>query len=192
MYSDYLNFQFSGDYILSVQTNIETSYSAMDSLLNYFITLSIDSSVSRETDRIGTWIGFSRIYIPENLVGENSFLFFKVADMPIYSPEHGFSSLAHPEIGGRFITLNPNIVLLPLDVYKEVIKRIAYIKWNGWTFKSLDYLCTLAGVDCEFSFDSEGDVIVTYEELIDPLYIYLFGIILNMFQTLPRVTIQIA
>lgn len=187
--SKYLNYQFSGKYNQAIAKGIEDSFKATNDLLNYLINLNIDNALEKECECIGLWIGFPRPYIPEEFLIDNAFLFFKIADGEVYSPAHGFSSLSNPLTGGRFISLDQTQTKLPLDIYKALLKKVAYIKYNGWNFLTLDYLCQSAGINYDFSFDSEGDVIVTYESEIHPIYVYIFEIIFNLFMTLPRVTI---
>jgi hypothetical protein len=205
--SKYLNYHFSGDVCQSVEQGVEGSYNATLTLTNYLANLSIDNAQEKELENIGLWIGYPRPYIPSEFLTTNAFLFDSLSsrtalpalpaaipmslDHHIYSPLHGFSGLDAPLDGGRFTSVLNTETKLPLDIYRAILKVIAFIKWHGWTMEALDKMFYLAGLSYTFSWDSLNDVVVTFTPLdtINPIYIYIFGQIIAMFETLPRINI---
>jgi hypothetical protein len=161
--------------------------------------------LEKECENIGKWIGYPRPYIPNELLIDNAFLFFKILDIPdlpelpldlpidfsqwIESPLHGFSSLDNPLTGGRLISLVENAQKLPLDIYKELLKVLAIIKWSGWTLYTLDKMLFIAGVNYVLTWDALNDIVVTFDEVINPVYTYIFETIIDKFSTLPRITL---
>ena len=188
-YSEYLNYHFSGDFVLAVQNAIEDSYEATKELTDYLYNLSLDTAEEKEAENIGKWIGYPRPYVPEEFLTDNAFLFFKDADWPVTSVDHGFSSLSNPLTGGRFISLTENAVKLPLNIYTPLLEVIASIKYNGWTLWTLDKMLYLSGVDYEITWDASNDVVVTFDEVIHPIYTFLFETVIDKFALLPRITL---
>jgi|WetSurMetagenome_2_1015567.scaffolds.fasta_scaffold71517_2 hypothetical protein len=205
MSSNYLNYHFSGTIVETTQLRIEDSYLATRELTDYLYNLTIDNSVEKECENIGKWIGYPRPYIPNELLIDNAFLFFKILDLPelppypldfpfdfsqwIESVLHGFSSLAHPLTGGRLISLVENASKLPLDIYKALLKVLAIIKWSGWTLYTLDKMLFIAGINYVITWDSLNDIVVTFDEVINPVYTYIFETLIAKFSTLPRITL---
>lgn len=191
MSSNYLNYHFSGDIVLTTQEKIEASYLATETLSNYLISLSLDTGVEKEIENIGKWIGYPRPYVPYELSIENAFLFFNLTSPLAISPEHGMSSLADLLTGGRLISLVEHMNKLPLDIYVSLLKLMALVKYNGWTLWTLDNMLNITGVDYEISWTVDSDVLVTFDPDVNPIYIYIFSFIINKFSTLPRIILTI-
>lgn len=187
--SEYLNYHFSGDIVLTTQTAVEGSYGATEELLDYLSSLSLSTALEKEIENIGLWIGYPRPYVPDEFLSDNAFLFFKHADFPVTSADHGFSSLTNPLSGGRLISLTENASKLPLDIYAPLLAVVAQIKFNGWTLYTLDKMLYLAGVNYEITFDANKDIVVTFDSVIHPIYTFLFELIIDEFSILPRITL---
>jgi hypothetical protein len=189
--SSYLNYHFSGDIVLSTQTGVEDSYLATKTLSDYLLNLDIDNSLEKEIENIGLWIGYPRPYVPDELLVDNAFLFYDVASYPTISTLHGFSSLADPLTGGRLISLLESASKLPLDIYRPLLKVMAFIKRNGWTLYSLDKMLFTSGVNYVITWEASNDLLVTFDSEINPVYTFIFDTIINKFSTLPRITLTI-
>lgn len=217
MANTYLNKHLNGPYIQSIVDGIEGSFDATQELTNYLYELSIDTASEQECEWIGLWIGFPRPYIPDEIATGNAFTASAVSEqvesnflpftLPyqflsnrVIDPIHGASYLLskNPDIiaptGGLATALIPHSTLLNLTIYKQILKSIAFIKWNGWNFASLDFLLyqdgidysyNLTGINYTYSWDNNNDIIVTFSKYIQPVYQYIFSSILNIFTILP-------
>jgi hypothetical protein len=159
----YLNRHYNGVYSQSIVDGIEDSFKATSGLIEYLSTLSIDTAREKELELIGKWIGYDRPYIPQVFLDNNAFLFFADEDVDVGtnrvdSPEHGFCELDDLLTGGRLLGEISEGVKLPLDMYREVLKAVSYIMYNGFTLDSLDRLLHISGVDYTMRYDSEPEM----------------------------------
>jgi hypothetical protein len=92
--------------------------------------------------------------------------------------------------GGRFSSILTNLVKLPLATYRLLLKKIAYIKWNGLSIISLDSLISMAGVNYVFSWDVNHDIVITFDDVPLTVYTYIFLRIFELFCTQPQVNIS--
>lgn len=187
--NSYLAKQFSGKYIQATINGIQQSFDACKNLTDYFENLSLDTAGEKELENIGLLIGYPRPVIP-NGFNRRLFTFGASSSAPQYSVEHGFGSV-HTTNGGFFDSIHAvNTALLPLNYYREVLKRIAYIKYYGISIFTIDLIANLAGKPYTISYNAYQDIVVTYSEEVYTEYIWLYNSVFEAFTTMPQVLIK--
>jgi hypothetical protein len=192
--NEYLCKRINGIYGQAIADSCEQSITATNTLVSYFHDLSIDTANEKELEEIGKLIGFIRPYVPDAFILDNAFLFF---DIPggggrVVSYYNGFSSLSHPEIGGRFTSIDTNLVKLPLDIYRDLLKKVSYIKYNGLTIVSLDNLLSLSTAGYLITWDVNHDIVVSFDpSYLSGLFVYVLRQIIDIFAVQPNILITI-
>lgn len=188
--NDYLWKQLNGVYAQSTLDGCQNSYTATNELTSYLYNLNIDNASEKELENIGRLIGYVRPYVPDEFLSTNSLLFFATTEEPVFSTLHGFSSVDDLLTGGKFTSVNSNLSKLPLDIYRSVLKRIADIKYNGLSIFSLDKLIAIANVDYTFTYNVDHDIVVSVENTINIIYIYIFQQVFELFASQPQIIIE--
>jgi hypothetical protein len=191
--NDFLCKRLNGPYAQSTINGIQSSYEDTYALINYFYNLSIDTANEKELEEIGKIIGLLRPFVPSEYIIDNAFIFFGIqqSGARIFDVNHGFSSLEHPENGGRLVSVNSATIKLPLDIYRQILKKFAYIKYNGLTFTSLDYLLSISGANYEFSWNEFHDIVITIDSAVSVIFLYMYRKIFEFFATQPLILLQI-
>jgi hypothetical protein len=169
---------------------MKLSFDAAKELTAYMYTVNIDTAYEKELEEIGKLIGFPRPFVPNEYLTDNQFIFFDDSDTVTIDYDHGFSDLDFPEIGGRFTDIDQNLVKLPLDVYRPLLKKFAYIKYNGFSISTLDNLMSLTGDSYAISWNANHDIEVTFTPALSSIYVYVYELIFNIFCTNPTVIIN--
>jgi hypothetical protein len=187
--NEYLNRHFSGHYCQAIINGIQASFDACDELTDYWLTMTIDTANEKDVENIGLLIGFPRPAVPNGL-DETSFLFGSEALAPQIDTNTGFGSIYDPLKGGKmssvfYVSTN----LLPLALYREILKIFAIVKYNGLSLSAIDSLVSIAGIPYTFAWDSDADLTVTFETVLPTNYIWLFQTIFDVFCTAPQVLI---
>lgn len=139
-------------YLQSIQTELGIPFSGGVSMkhygiIEYFYNLSIDTANSfgilgsGELAGIGLLIGYPW---PSVFSGDflGTFQFIPASSFPGNNPSIGFSSALSGITNGTFQSANPaqNGVFVNVPVYRQILKFVAYIKWNKFTIPALDVL----------------------------------------------------
>ena len=205
----YLSEQLNGQYCQAVMNGILQSFQATDELLSYWNNLSIDTSYDNEIENfLGLLVGYPRPFVDSSLISGNEFLLGSIVNnnallnnaLPIsplpedltatvFDSNHGLSSLSNLTSGGLLSSLGSTGIKLPLAIYQAVLKKIAYIKYNGLTIVSIDNLMQLAGVSYTITYDSNQNIVITFASAVSEIYIYIFEVVFEIFATLPQFSI---
>jgi hypothetical protein len=184
-----LNRHFSGDYVQSTIKGIDDNIEATKILVDYYENLTIEDANEEDTENIGLLIGFPRPSLPSDL-DEEHFLFSEEAASPEYDAGTGFGTVEDPDIGGRFSSVYyVNTNLLSLGIYKDLLEKIAWIKYNGLSLDAVDELIYIIGYDYEFSYNEWGDLVITFLETLPTNWVYILEKIFNIFCTAPQILI---
>jgi hypothetical protein len=188
--NDFLLKRFNGPVAQAMIDGIQSSFDYTKELTSYLYTISIDTAYERELEEIGKIIGFPRPFVPNEYLASNQFTFFDDPDTVTIDLNHGFGDLAFPEIGGRFTDIDQNLVKLPIDAYRPLLKKFAYIKYNGLSIATLDNLFSLTGESYSIAWNAAHDIEVTFTPALSSIYVYVYGLIFNVFCTNPTVIIN--
>lgn len=188
--NEFLLKRLNGPIAQATIDGMQLSFDSAKELTSYLYTISIDTAYEKELEEIGKLIGFPRPFVPNEYLTNNQFTFFDNPGTVTIDLDHGFGDLDFPEIGGRFTDIDQNLVKLPLDVYRQVLKKFAYIKYTGFSIESIDNLMSLTGGDYEIAWNANHDIEVTFTPALSSIYVYVYGIIFNIFCTNPTVIIN--
>ena len=185
--NEYLNPQFSGNYCQAVIDGIQDSFDDADELTDYFYGMNIDTANESDLEFIGMWIGFPRPAVPNGL-DEVSFIFGSESLAPQIDTNTGFGSTSDPLKGGHLSSVfYVRTNLLPLALYRQILKIIAIVKYNGLSLPAIDQLVSIAGIDYLFSWDGYGDLVITFAETLPTNFIWLFQKVFDLFCTAPQI-----
>jgi hypothetical protein len=187
--NEYLNRHFSGDYCQAVIDGIQSSFDDTDRVTEYLKNIDLDTAYETDVEFIGMLIGFPRPSVPTGL-DEISFLFGSEASYPQADTNTGFGSSSDPEKGGHLSSVfYVKTNLLPMPLYRQILKIIANIKYNGLSLTAIDQLAAISGLNYTFSWDTDVDLNITFDTTLPTNYIWLFEKVFELFCTAPQILI---
>ena len=168
-----------------------------DTTLAYWYNLSIDTAQSNELAFIGYLVGYPWPSAPGGTFTTGAFQFGSSAAFPVTDASHGFGSAASfPDgTGGLLTSVYPNgSQLIPATNYALMLKAIAYLKWNGLTYKSIDYVTSLFWANYTFTIPySTFDIEITLTAIgavhATPALTWQLNTIFAIFTTDPQIVV---
>ena len=189
-FKDYLAKQLAGDIVTNIFQGISDTFGAFASgFLEYRSTISIDTAEEKDLEEIGKLIGFIRPLIPPEVVLETLFRFSSVTGAPSFS-SIGLSSIDGSVTGG--ILYGDGLVtgnIMPLPLYRQLLKAIAKLKWERFSMVSIDKICNILSTGYVISYNTVHDIIITFTtSTISYANLYIAAIIFDRtFDVLPRI-----
>jgi hypothetical protein len=157
----YLAYQLSGELAQDTINSTQTEYEKSDPLIGYWYNLSIQTATDSELEGIGELIGYPWPSAPASIFASNTFALSAASGFPEASAI-GLSS-ADGSIPGGILTSVAGSGAdgkIPSSAYRLLLDRIAYLKYNGLTWKAVDNIASYFG---------------TYQIIIPSLRYFLFG-----------------
>jgi len=179
-------------------------------ILEYFYNLSIDSANSfgilgsGELASIGQLIGFPWPSV-FSAGFQGSFAFIPASAFPGSSPQTGFSSALSSQVNGTFISANPSQVgqYVPVPAYRQILKFIASVKWNGLLIPIIDTL--LANIVKYLGYNVTNAYTINYTNTrnininfsastanIGTGWLYVLQLIFSRVATVPTISLSIS
>lgn len=159
--NQYLAPQFSGELCQDVINTIQAEYQKSDGLIEYWSGLSLQTADENDLMAAGYIVGYPWPSASASTFASNAFALSSASSFP-ESSSIGLSAADGSESGGVLTSASgsPTDGLIPIDVYRLLLDRVAYLKFNGLTWKSIDNLASSFG---------------TYELIIPQERYFLFG-----------------
>jgi len=144
MSNQYLAKQFSGELAQDVINTVQSEYEKSDSMLQYWHDLSIDSSDEVDITSIGYLVGFNWPTAPTGTLDSNA---FRVGGSATYPTSSGIGlSGIGLDTGGLLSSSLPSINnKVPIAVYRQLLKAIAYAKTHGLSMSTIDLIASSFG-----------------------------------------------
>lgn len=136
--SPYLAKQFSGTLAQNTINAVLNQYQQSDPLLDYWYNLSIDTADVDELKMIGYLVGYLWPTSPSGTFDDRVFTLGSAASYPTIDTNHGLSGI--DSISGGLLSTNSTSVgqLIPIEIYRSLLKAIAYAKYYGLSYQSID------------------------------------------------------
>ncbi len=184
--SPYLPKQMNGPVLNSIMNAMEDELSDTKVIENYLYNLSIVTAQETELENIGRIIGYPRPLVPVGFEAENVFLFTQLQEQ---DPDTGFSTL-NSEIGGRFASVRSSISnYMDINLYRQVLDKIAYIKRYGITIYCIDQIARLIDEDYEIEWTEDNDILLYFHNYIGYKNLWIISQIFLRFETIPAVQV---
>ncbi len=201
-------------YVKAIQAELGFSPSGINSskhyaIMEYFYNLSIDTANSfgilgsGELASIGYLVGFPWPSVFGADFG-NNFQFISAATFPGTNPYVGFSDATNGITYGVFTSAIPAQagVYVSIPIYRQILKFVAAIKWNGFTIPAIDVL--MAGIldylglplanGYRISYVSNNDISIVFNVASDNIgvgWLYVLQLAMNRVTTVPQVSLSI-
>lgn len=184
--SPYLPKQMNGPVLNSIMNAMEDELSDTKVIENYLYNLSIVTAQETELENIGRIIGYPRPLVPVGFEAENVFLFTQLQEQ---DPDTGFSTV-NSEIGGRFASVRSSISnYMDINLYRQVLDKIAYIKRYGITIYCIDQIARLIDEDYEIEWTEDNDILLYFHNYIGYKNLWIISQIFLRFETIPAVQV---
>lgn len=189
-FRSYLAKQLAGDIITTIFDGISQTFDSFaPGYLSYRTNINIDTAEEKDLEEIGKLIGFIRPLIPPDVVLETLFRFSSVTGAPTFS-SIGLSSIDSSVQGGLLygnglVTGN----IMPLPLYRTLLKAIARLKWDRFSFISIDKICHILSSGYTITYTATHDILITFTtSTISYANLYIASIIFDTtFDVLPRI-----
>lgn len=202
------------DYVQSMQAELGFAPSGINpskhyAIMEYFYSLSIDTANSfgilgsGELASIGYLVGYPWPSVFGADFG-NNFQFISQASFPGTNPYIGFSDATLGITYGVFTSALPSQsgVYVSIPVYRQLLKFIASIKWNGFSIPATDKL--IAGIldflglplhnGYTILYVSNNDININFNLANDNIgvgWLYVLQLAFNRVTTVPQVSLSI-
>lgn len=184
--SPYLPKQMNGPVLNSIMNAMEDELSDTKVIENYLYNLSIVTAQETELENIGRIIGYPRPLVPVGFEAENVFLFTQLQEQ---DPDTGFSTV-NSEIGGRFASVRSSISnYMDINLYRQVLDKIAYIKRYGITIYCIDQIARLIDEDYDIEWTEDNDILLYFHNYIGYKNLWIISQIFLRFETIPAVQV---
>jgi hypothetical protein len=201
-------------YIKSIQAELGfapsgTNPSKHYAIMEYFYNLSIDSANSfgilgsGELASIGYLVGFPWPSVFGAEFG-NNFQFISEASFPGTNPSIGFSDATLGITYGTFTSAIPAQagVYVSIPIYRQLLKFVAAIKWNGFTIPAIDllmsnilnYLGLPLSNGYRILYVANNDISIVFNIANDNIgvgWLYVLQLAMNRVTTVPQVSLSI-
>lgn len=168
MTGNYYPAQMNGPVLTSFGEAVNEEFSKAEAIQNYLYNVSIDNADETELESIGRLIGYVRPLVPNNFDSENLLI---LGTLPLVQDILTGLSSVEGMSGGQLTSIpamsgatSDNYMALP--TYRKFLKRMAYIKRYGITLYCIDAIASLFNASYEISWNSDNDIVLTYEENI--------------------------
>lgn len=173
--------QLTGPIAVEIEPAALGEFSPATIELNYFRDLSIDTAESDVLWYIGMLAGIPWPICPTGTFDDGMFTLSSAASAPEFSIMKGLGSI-HELGGGLLSSVSENIsVRCPIGQYRTLIKIVAGIKANGFGLKAVDDLIGLFTTAYTTSWNTYGDVVITFSVALETGPLYIVQKILNLF-----------
>lgn len=202
-------------YIKTIQAELGFAPSGISpskhyNILEYFYSLSIDTansfgiSGSGELASIGYLIGYPW---PSVFAADfaGNFQFIPATSFPGSNTLIGFSSAASGITYGTFISANPAQIgqYVNVPVYRQILKFIAQIKWNGFSIPAVDilisnvlkYLGYSLNNAYTINYTTNNDIVINFNIATTNIgvgWLYVLQLVFNRVCTIPTVNLSIS
>lgn len=184
--SKYLPKQMNGPVINSIMQAMEDQFDDTKTIEDYLYNLSIVTAQETELENIGRIIGYPRPLVPVGFEAENVFLFTEQQEQ---DPDTGFSTVGS-EIGGRFASVRSSVSnYMDINLYRQVLDKIAYIKRYGITIYCIDQIARLIDSDYTIDWVEDNDILLYFHNNIGYKNLWIISQIFLRFETIPMVQI---
>jgi hypothetical protein len=145
MASPNLASQFSGELVQDMILAIETEFGANSGIVSYLTDLSLATATGAQLDTIGYLIGLPRPGAPTGTFAGDAFFLGTYTTFPVTDYSGGLSSVGE-SFGGVLSSANPvSGEIIPDALYSAMLTAVAFLKYNGLSFASVDRLCHVFG-----------------------------------------------
>lgn len=139
MANEYLWTQLSGPLAQSLIDAIEACESEVDSILEYFYGLSIDTADTNELVFIGLIIGVPWPTAPAGTFDDSVLIFGESGSLgTVIDPNQGLGDLETGRGGLWRGTSDIAVQKMPIAKYRLLLKAIAKLKWGRLSFSTMD------------------------------------------------------
>lgn len=184
--SKYLPKQMNGPVVNSVMQAFEERLSDAKTIEEYLYGLSIQTAQETELENIGRIIGYPRPLVPIGFDEENVFLF--TADIQS-DWDTGFSTVGS-EVGGRLTSVQKSQSnYMNINLYRQILDKIAYIKRYGITIYCIDQIARLIDAEYEIEWTEDNDILLYFPNYIGYKNLWILSQIFLRFETIPAVQI---
>lgn len=184
--SKYLPKQMNGPVVNSVMQALEERLSDAKTIEEYLYGLSIQTAQETELENIGRIIGYPRPLVPVGFDEDNIFLFTQDIESDY---DVGFSTVGS-EIGGRFASVQGSQTnYMDINLYRQVLDKIAYIKRYGITIYCIDQIARLIDAEYEIEWIEDNDILLYFPNYIGYKNLWILSQIFLRFETIPAVQI---
>ncbi len=185
--SKYLPRQMNGPVLNSVLAAIEDGLADAKEIENYLYRLSINTADETELETIGCLIGYPRPLVPEGFNDENLFV---LGTIPIATDINtGFSTI-DSEVGGVFASVRRSTNnYMDLNLYRNILDKVAYIKRYGITLFSVDKIAKLISSSYTLTWNANHDIVINFTQNIGYKNIWVLTNLFSRIATEPQVII---
>ena len=185
--SKYLPRQMNGPVLNSVLAAIEDGLVDAKEIERYLYRLSINTADETELETIGCLIGYPRPLVPEGFNDENLFV---LGTLPITTDiKTGFSTI-DSEIGGVFASVRRSTNnYMDLNLYRNMLDKVAYIKRYGITLFSVDKIAKLVSSSYTLTWNANHDIVINFTQDIGYKNIWVLSNLFSRIATEPQVII---
>ena len=185
--SKYLPRQMNGPVLNSVLAAIEDGLADAKEIERYLYRLSINTADETELETIGCLIGYPRPLVPEGFNDENLFV---LGTLPITTDINiGFSTI-DSEIGGVFASVRRSTNnYMDLNLYRNMLDKVAYIKRYGITLFSVDKIAKLVSSSYTLAWNANHDIVINFTQDIGYKNIWVLSNLFSRIATEPQVII---
>jgi len=194
---NYISKQFAGPIIQGFSNAIEDFFNTkFMPIINYFMSLSIDSANEKHTEMIGKLLGFPRPLVQKDLLDATKFKFtvsyYHDEDLG-FALTYGSAGIINGGILGEVNALS-TIVYMDLPTYKSILKIIAKARYSNKrkSISLIDAVCHAVAQAHTYTIewvDSYKNILITFTDL-KAYSVYVIGYILTaLFDTMPSIII---
>jgi hypothetical protein len=142
--NQYLAKQFSGELAQDTINTIQTEYQKSQPLINYWTGLSIATASDTDLDSIGYIVGYPWPTAPGGTLDSNSFRLSSASAYPEASTIglSGISTMTGGILSSALPSPNNKV---PNTIYRQLLVAIAYAKWHGLSWTTIDAIASSFG-----------------------------------------------
>lgn len=144
MSNQYLAKQFSGQLVQDVINQVQIEFEKSLPLSSYWNTMSIENADNATLDAIGYLVGIDWPTSPTGALGDTAFIFGSSASYPTTS-SRGYSAIGSLSGGTLSSSLPVPGNKVPASVYKKLLIGVAYAKYHGLSWSTIDIIASSFG-----------------------------------------------
>jgi hypothetical protein len=209
--SVYLAKQMTGPIIRTFGNSITQFIQQWVNYLDYRSTIGLMSAQENDLEMIGNIIGYIRPLVPNTVILEKLIRFSDYTTAPsssevgvsslnkdtnklLFSPNLYFSptlffNAGDLKEGGNFSSTLPLLDSnkMPVAQYRLSLKGVALLKWNKFSLKGIDTICSYFSTAYTITYNEYHDIVVTFTN-ISYSNLYILTLLFNtFFVTSPRI-----
>lgn len=142
--NEYLAAQFSGELVQDTINTIQSQYELSQPILDYWESLSIEAASDDDLTSIGYIVGVPWPTAPDGTLDSNSFRLGEASSYPTFSiiGLSGVGLLSGGLLSSALPSPNNKV---PSPVYRKILLAIAYAKWHGLSWTTIDAIASSFG-----------------------------------------------